>query len=184
MLLTSLIHKRIIVNNTPRGLCIGVGLAKKDGAIKYLICSETDNQNIRFSIPFSLVVFIKEDAIHLQKLRAVTPTKCAYLFTDKPVYTIRGDFLGFLHNAEWINGMLTFLTVNGKPIPYASISAISDAVLVRQEPIFPIGQRIPASYVNKTPSRENVVTKSVLRRSLAECSLIRLTLSLPPFNVR
>lgn len=184
MFLTSIIHKRIIVNNTPRGICVGVGISKKDGTIKQLICVELDNRATHFHVPFSLVTFIKEDAVHLQKLRAVTPAKCAVLTLNKPVYTNRGDSLGLLQNAEWINGQLAVLSINGKSIPYSSICAVSDAILVRQNPTFPLGQRIPVSHLNEFQLDKNIVTKSVLKRSLARRSLIRLTLSLSPFNVR
>lgn len=184
MLLTSLIDKPIIVNNTPRGICEGVGISKKDGGIKYLICSETDNPKIRFIVPFSLVTFIKQDAVHLQKLRTVTPTKFYFLHLNIPVYTLQGKCVGNVENASWANGTLGFLSVNGNNVPYTSISAISDAVLVRSTASFPLGQRIPVPCISKYRLRENTVTKSVLKKSVSEDFLIELTLSLAPFNVR
>ena len=184
MLLTSLIDKPIIVNNTPRGICKGIGISKKDGEIKYLICSETNNPQIRFIVPFSLVTFIKQDAVHLQKVRTVTATKFYFLHLNIPVYTLQGKHIGNVENASWINGTLHFLSVNGNDVPYTSIIAISDAILVRGKAIFPLGQRIPVPHISKHRLRESTVTKSLLRKAVSEEFLIELTLSLAPFNVR
>ena len=184
MLLSELIDKRIIVSNVPRGTCIGVGISKKDGKIKYLCCTETNNKQARFFIPISCLSLIENEALHLQNRRAVFPNKCVYLRNGLNVYTTQGEFLGVLQNAHWKNDVLTALTIDNKRIPFCAVSAIGDIVLIQNTQRFPLGQPIPDHYKTENTTPIYAVTKTLLKNAIQEQSLIRLTLSLSPFNVR
>ena len=181
MFLSSLINKRIIANHTPRGICVGVGISKKDGAVKYLCCSETHNEQARFFVPFRSISAIDNEALITEKLRVVFPAKCLYLYLGLPVYTLQGVLLGTLENAQWENGMLSCLTVDGKTLPFSIVYAVQNIILVQPTIRFPLGQRIPAPFLEKN-NRSPIITKRFLKESVQSGTLIRLTLSLPPFN--
>ena len=95
-----------------------------------------------------------------------------------PVYSYDGEYLGKLSDAEIRQGKLTQLhTDQGRQIPTAEILACADAILLKKKRPYPLGQPLT------TEKRDSVVTKSLLRKSLAQGTLIQLTLSLPPFCV-
>ena len=65
-----------------------------------------------------------------------------------------------------------------------SIFGCSDAVILRKEQAYPLGQRIPAPILPLiTEKYEPVVTRAVLRNATAKRTLVKLTLSLPPFSI-
>lgn len=183
MLLTSLIGKPITVDKTPRGFCVGLGIAKKTGKLKYLLCSEEENGQTTFAVPYNLLIAVRHDVLQLSKLRAVLPKQYAPIYSALPVYDVKGKHLGELENAEWTNETVDCLFVNGKRLPFYCVSALSDAVLVNPISRFPLGQPIPFPYLEEKRLSQNVVTKSVLKQAVQSQSLIRLTLSLAPFSV-
>ena len=185
MKLTDLAEKRLLVNKSFRGVCKGVGLSLKSHAVKYLLCaSSTTQNNADFSVGVSSVCEIS-DAIHLSRLRPVYPKTCAKLAVGLPVYSFEGGFLGSVAEVDIKNFVATRVYTNqGEAFPITSIIACSDAVILRKEQAYPLGQRIPAPVLPLVSEKpEAVVTRAVLRSAIEKGSLVKLTLSLPPFNV-
>jgi hypothetical protein len=76
------------------------------------------------------------------------------------------------------------ITSEGEEYPVNGITACADAVLMRKEQPFPIGQRIPAPMLSRlTDKTDGLVTKPLLRTAIQKSSLIKLTLSLPPYCI-
>ena len=186
MLLSDITNKPLYLNDTFKGVCKGVGISLKTYAVKYLICSTTPQGTADFCINFSAVEYVDEHSVAVSRLRPVFPKSCAKLWISLPVFTADGAFLGALSDLELLssNDVFTagtlFTDKNGA-YPSASISACADALLLRKTPTYPIGQRIHTPVV--LPSSP-LVTKGVLRKSIKNNALIKLTLSLPPFSIR
>ena len=180
MLFSHLVGKTIFVGNTPRGVCLGVGVSLKSKAVKYLLCASNPTSSIPdFAVNASTVVDTDEAGIYLSRLRAIFPQACAKLFPSMPVYLQNGVYLGALREAELpAFTAVCIFTDKGEICPISNISACADAVIVRKKSTYPLGQRIPAPY-----NEENsLVTRPVLRRAIERGELIKLTLSLPPFT--
>lgn len=184
MFLSQLVGKEIAVGKNPRGIVKGVGVSLKTHNVKYLLCAGENASRSLFAIPVSAVESLGE-RILLPRLRPVLPKYCACLFLNLPVYSYEGENLGLLQDLT-INSFIatTLLTDKGITLPISAVTACSDAVLLKKEQPYPLGQRIPAPTLFRiTGKMEGVVTRPILRTAIEEKSLIRLTLSLPPFSV-
>ena len=186
MLLSDISNKTISVNTTPRGVCRGIGLSLKSHAVRYLLCASTHAQDnaIDFSVNGSAVTKIS-DTIQLSRLRATFPRNCVKIFIGRPVYSFDGIFLGNVEDLEIRDFIATRLfTDRGEIYPITSVTACSDAVILKKEQPYPLGQRIPAPLLYLyTDKADSVVTKPILRGAIQKGALIKLTLALPPFNV-
>lgn len=180
MLLSQLTGKTVYFNGASRGVCLGVGLSPKTFAIKYLFCADGRSQ-ADFALPISSLQSVSEHVLVLSKFRAALPKACARLFLGLPVYSQTGNFLGKLQDVRFEDQIATRLfTDRNAAYAFAAVGAISDALILRKLPPYPIGQRIPAPLFSE---KQSVVTRSVLRGAIEKNSLVRLTLSLPPFGV-
>lgn len=185
MNLSDLNEKSIYVGKTLRGVCRGVALSLKSHTVKYLLCASTLTQNnTDFSVGVSAVTEIG-DTILLSRLRPAYPKNCAKISIGLPVYSFEGGYLGVVEDLEIRDFIATRLfTDRDEVFPITSIFACSDAVILRKEQPYPLGQRIPATLLPiVTDKTEGVVTKPVLRTALSKGALVKLTLSLPPFNL-
>ena len=186
MLLSDITNKTVSVNTTPRGICRGIGLSLKSHAVRYLLCASTQAQEnaIDFSVNVSAVSEIG-DTIQLSRLRSVFPKNCVKIFIGRPVYSFDGLFLGKVEDLEIREFIATRLfTDRGEVYPITSVTACSDAVILKKEPPYPLGQRIPAPLLYLyTDKADSVVTKPILRGAIQKGALVKLTLSLPPFNL-
>ncbi len=186
MLLSQLIYKEILYREKARGICLGVGISLKNYALKYLLCrsgAEPCWANVDLYVQASALSVLSNTNLSLHSFRPVAPKSHAKLFIGKPVYTQNGESLGRLKDVEFLNLTATRLITEKGSFPIRTLYAVSDAVILRKEQPFPLGQRIPAPILSDFPQKNGpVVTKSVLRNAIAKSSLIRLTLSLPPFE--
>lgn len=188
MFLSDITEKNIYAgkNDASRGVCRGVGISLKSRAVKYLLCSCSASQKIP-STDFSVNVSAVQDidgGIRLSKLRPVFPKNCARIFIGYPVYSYDGSFLGKVTDLELENLTATRLFTDANVVyPVSAILACADAVILRKELPYPLGQRVPAPVLPLICDKnETLVTKSVLRSAIAKGGLIRLTLALPPFE--
>ncbi len=184
MFLSQLVNKEIFVGKTPKGVCQGVGISLKTQAVKYLLCSNTPSSRARFAVPTSAVEQVGAQ-ISLSRLRPVFPKSCACLFLHLPIYGFDGEFLGETVDLEIKDFIATkLITSEGEEYPVNAITACADAVLMRKEQPFPIGQRIPAPMLSRlTDKTDGLVTKPLLRTAIEKSTLIKLTLSLPPYRI-
>ena len=186
MLLSELTNKKLFVNNSHRGTCRGIGLSLKSYTVRYLLCASTYAQDdaVDFSINTSAITSIEEH-IQLTRLRSVFPKSCVKIFIGRPVYSFEGIFLGEVSDLEMQDFIATRLfTSRGETYPITSVTACSDAVILKKEQPYPIGQRIPAPILSHyTEKSEAVITKPILRGAIQKGELIKLTLSLPPFRI-
>ena len=188
MFLNDLTQKNICVGDSVRGICKGVGVSLKTYNVKYLLCASSAFEAAHdFAVNISAVTNIG-DTIQLSKLRSSFPKNCARIFPDIPVYSYDGGFLGKLQNIELENlTAISLTTHNGFVFPFSSVTACLDAVILKKEQPFPIGQRIPAPFVSKFSTQKNIqntiVTKPLLRKAVEQGTLIKLTLSLSPFSL-
>ncbi len=184
MFLTDLINKRIFSGKTAKGICCGVGVSLKTHAVKYLLCANalTPTKRVDFCVSISAVENIGE-SIRLSQLRPLRPQRCANLFIGSPIYSFDGSYLGKITDLELREFIATRLFSDGGEIySINAVSACQDAVILKKEQPYPLGQRIPAPVLPLvTEKKESVVTKGVLRTAIKRGALIRLTLSLPPF---
>ncbi len=184
MLLSDISDKNIYVNKQQKGVCRGIGISLKTQLVKYLLCSSTANTpNYYADMPIGISA-VKEFFPHilLKSGRISHPKSCGKLFIGLPVFFFDGTFLGNVVDVEIENLIATkILTNQGNYYSVSCITACSDAVILKKEQPFPIGQRIPAPlipiYAN-TP----IVTKSVLKEAVKCGTLIKLTLALSPFQ--
>ena len=183
MFISDYINKTILVNKQPRGVCLGIGFSLKNQAVKYLLCA-ADTSKTPFSISLTAVEDVA-DCITLSRLRAVLPTNCARITIGAPLYSYDGDFLGYLADVEIKDGTLFRLcTDRHQSYPATAIFACNDAVILRKEQPFPLGQRVPAPILLHISDRtDGFVTRPLLRTAIERGALIKLTLSLPPFSV-
>lgn len=185
MLLSDLIGKNICVGNAVRGICRGVGISPKNFSVKYLLCAKSlQSSVIDFSVGISSVREVGKEIL-LSRLRSVFPKSCDKIFLGQPIYLNEGVYLGALSDAELQSFSLTRLfTDRGESYSAVSVVACSDAIILRKEQVYPLGQCIPAPVVSKISDKnDRIVTRSVLKNARKNGTLIRLTLSLPPFGV-
>ena len=101
-----------------------------------------------------------------------------------PIYSLIGEELGKLFDLEFKNFIaIRLFGDRGLEFPITSVSACVDAVLMRKEQPYPIGQRIPAPMLSLIEGKNGVVTKPILKKVLQKGKLITFTLSLPPFSI-
>lgn len=185
MKLSSLYGKSIYTDKNLQGVCRGVAISLKSYAVRYLLCASTPTQhNTDFSVSFSAVAEIGE-IIRLSHLRTANPRGYAKIMVGLPVYAFDGGFLGTVTDLDICGFTATTLYTNrGERFPITSIAACSDAVILRKEQPYPIGQHLPTpSFFGITTKNSGIVTKQILRTAIEKKSLIALTLSLPPFEV-
>ena len=184
MLLSQLIGKEIAVGNIPRGSVKGVGISLKTHDVKYLLCAGTTPSRALFAIPVNSVTSFGERLL-LPRLRPTFPKHCACLFLHLPVYSYYGEHLGNLQEVTLHSFIATTLrTDKGFTLPISAVTACSDAILLKREQLFPLGQRVPAPILSTVSGKkEGVVTKPVLHAAIKQNALIKLTLSLPPFSI-
>ena len=185
MKLSDLSEKNIYTNKTFQGVCRGVGLSLKSHAVRYLLCASSPTQaNTDFSVGINSITEIR-DRIVLSRLRPASPKGCAKIAIGLPVYSFEGGFLGKVTDLDLTDFTATTLyTDRGESFPITSIFACSDAVILRKEQPYPLGQRIPAPFLPiVTEKNDGVVTKQILRTAIEKGALIRLTLALPPFQL-
>ncbi len=183
MFLSNITNKTVYLNKTPRGVVKGVGISLKTHAVKYLLCGNSQSPRTHFALPVSAIVSIDESVI-LSRMRPVLPKNCTCLFIGLPVYAYDGTYLGKIAELEIKDFVATlFYTDTYHDFPVSVIAACSDAVLLKKEQPYPLGQRIPAPFLsNLLGKADGVVTKPVLRSAMQKNCLVKLTLSLPPFS--
>lgn len=185
MLLSNFLGKTVYCNGAARGVCLGVGVSRKTFTLKYLLCTDEKrqgalNRNADFALPISALHSVGERSLTVSRLRPAIPKNAVKLFTNRPVYTVDGFFLGNVKEIAFENASAARLfTDQAQSYPFTAVSAVADAFILRKLPIYPLGQRIPARLFSQ---KQSVVTKSVLRNAIEKNALIKLTLSLPPFN--
>ena len=182
MLLTDVIGKNVYAGSIFKGVCLGVGISPKNFAVKYLLCGSLGERS-DFCVNVSAIEEFDEH-IYLSRLRPVFPKNCAKIFKNLPVYAQDGTFFGHITDLEMQNYVaLQIFTDRNVKIPISLLSACRDAIIVRKESVYPLGQRIPASTVSEIfEKKETLVTKSNLRSAIQKGALIKLTLSLAPFR--
>ncbi len=183
MFLSDITNKTLSLNKTPRGVVKGVGISLKTYAVKHLLCGNSQSARTHFALPVSAIESI-EESIVLSRMRPVLSKNSACLFIGLPVYAYDGAYLGKITELEMKNFIATvFYTDAGLDFPVSVIAACSDAVLLKKEQPYPLGQRIPAPFLSiLLGKKDGVVTKPVLRSAMQKSSLVKLTLSLPPFS--
>ena len=184
MFITDYIHKQILVNNQNRGVCLGIGFSLKTQAVKHLLCAPTAHQKPTFAVSIFAVQSVTEH-LTLRRLRAVLPNSCARLTIGTPVYSYEGDFLGKVIDAEIQNGALLHIFIDGnKRFPATAVFACNDALILRKNQPYPLGQRVPAPVLCQINEKtDGLVTRPLLRKAIQQGTLIKLTLSLPPFDI-
>lgn len=185
MKLSQLNEKNIYAGKAFRGVCRGVALSLKSQSVKYLLCASSSTQsNTDFSVGVSSIHAI-EDSIILSRLRPAYPKNCAKITIGLPIYSFEGGFLGVVEDLEMRDYIATRLySDRGEIFPITSVFACSDAVILRKEPPYPLGQRIPAPLLPIVSEKsEGLVTKPILRAAIQKRALVKLTLSLPPFQL-
>ncbi|MBR4943590.1 MAG: hypothetical protein IKZ28_06115 [Clostridia bacterium] len=184
MKLTQLYGKELFVNKTSRGVCLGIGISLHSRAVKYLFCARHITQkSVDFAVGISSVVNVEEQ-IRLARLRPVYPKNCDKIAIGLPIYSFEGVYLGEVVDLEMKNFIATKLfTSRNEQYPVTAVFACSDAVILKKEQAYPLGQRIPAPILSRFSLKSDVVTKTVLRSAIQSGRLVRLTLSLPPFHL-
>lgn len=184
MFISNYLGKIILVGKEQRGVCISIGFSLKNQTLKCLLCAPSPQKKPDFAVSISAVKSV-EDCIVLSRLRSVLPSGCARLAIGNPIYSYEGDFLGKLTDAEIKDGALFRLfTDRDETFPATSIFACNDAIILRKNQPYPLGQRIPAPVISHISDKtDGFVTRPLLRAAIAKGALIKLTLSLPPFSL-
>lgn len=185
MFLSDFFQKSLYAGKNLRGTCLGIGLSPKNYEVKYLLCSSNgqgiSKSTVDFTINASSVLSI-EEVITLSVLRPVYPQNCIKLTVGMPIYSNNGLLLGSLADVEIQNqSAIRLISDSGERFPVLMAVASSDALLLKKEPLFPLGQRIDKPDQENDENKSKIVTKSVLKNAIKKGRLIRFTLSLPPF---
>ena len=185
MLLSQIVGKNVFSGKSLKGTCRGVSISLKSRAVKYLLCSRETAQNndyTEFSVSVGCIASV-EDAVILKRMRVSEPKNCARFFTGRPVYSEEGAYLGIASDLVMENFTATKLvTDTGKSYPAAAISALGDAVLLKREPLFPLGSLVTAD-LPASPDvirAGTVISRATLKSAITSGCLIRLTLSALP----
>lgn len=179
MLLSQLVGKELFYKGDCKGICLGVGVSKKNYAVKYLLCASkraTTPQRVDFVVNCSCLSDVFSGGLHLSALRPVYPKNAFFLLGNLPVYTLDGINLGRVIDGVIENGVLTSVEINEKRYSARCISACADAVILKSPAPYPIGATLP--------SGNGFVTKSTLKNAVKTGNLIKLTLSLSPFELK
>ena len=192
MQLSELTGKTIRSGKYTRGVCTGIGISLKSKAIKFLLCSPHQNEeidqaykNTDFAVNINAIEDISNDEITLSRLRALSARNCAILQIGKPVYSEDGSYLGKITDVYIQNLIATHLkTDKENTLSTLTIAACSDVILLRKALPYPIGQSLSSptsfSFLEKS---DVMITKQTLRTAAENHALVRLTLSLPPFQI-
>ena len=186
MLLSQLFFKTITTDETTRGKVVGIGFSLKSGKIKHLLCStqsqpQIDLPRTDFAVNTSAITAVA-DKISLSRIRPIIPKTKTALFPHLPVYSQNGIFLGNLSDGKIKDFVLVQLcTDKNYAFPTSSIAVCHDAIFLRKEKPYPLGQRIPSPMLSQLQGEKTSVTKPLLQRALRQGTLVKLTLSLPPF---
>ncbi len=183
MFLNQLVNKEIYCKNAFKGVCRGIGISLKTQSVKYLLCASSPAAPTDFSVAVSAVEAVGED-IRLTSLRPIFPKRCIRIFPDMPAYSYDGVYLGKVVNLEIKEFVATKLFTDENGVyPTIAIAACQDALILKAEQAYPLGQRIPAPALSLvTEKKDALVTKPILRTAIRQGDLVKLTLSLPPFN--
>ncbi len=184
MFLKDLTGKEILSGKTCKGYCRGVGVSLKTHTVKYLLCASTQNGEADFALSTTAIAEIGEQ-IRMSTLRPLLPRNCVRIFIGRPIYAFDGIYLGQVEDLV-MEGFVATQLLSSKKIlyPVNAITACFDAVILKKEQPYPLGQRIPAPLLPLvTDKNSSVVTKPILRTAIQKSSLIKLTLSLPPFTL-
>lgn len=174
-----ILGKNIYVNDEVKGLVTGVYLSKKYPFIKQLSCRLLTGEEFCIS---ALGVVLDNKGVRFDKLRASIPGDYIKLTKGAPIYDEKGVFLDALQNVEIKDGLLlSFVGQKEKRYPYSAAKAVCDAVILGKKPLFPLGEPLPAPLKQKNSSP--FVKKSTLISALKKGELIKLTLSLSPFDL-
>ncbi len=184
MQLKELTNKEIIVGKKRKGYCRGVAISLKTHAVKYLLCSTSQNAEADFAISVNSVKEVGEQIL-LTSARPLLPRNCAKVFIGRPVYSAEGLYLGKITDLALRDFTATYLFTDQEEVyPVNAVIASQDALLLKREQPFPLGSRIPAPLLFLyTEKKDGLVTKPVLRTAMGQGTLVRLTLALPPFHV-
>ncbi len=178
MFLSHLTNKELLSGNTPKGICRGVGVSLKSHAVKYLLCASASTSDHDFSVSTNAVEEVG-DRIRLSKIRPLYPRNCARIFIGRPVYAYDGAYLGVVRDLLIEDMIATHLVTETAVYPITSLLACLDAVILKREQPFPIGQRIPAPFLSlSNGKKEGVVTKPLLRAAIEQGKLVRLTFAI------
>ncbi|MBO5240693.1 MAG: PRC-barrel domain-containing protein [Clostridia bacterium] len=182
MKLSHIIGKSVYAGSKRRGTCQGVGVSLKNGAVKYLLCSAAGGRT-DFCVNVSAIEEL-DDEIYLSRLRPSFPKNAAIVSAGLPVYTGEGTFLGNVTDLEMQDFIaLRVETDKNERLPFSSVAACTDAILLRKKQPYPIGQRIPAPILSEIfQKNEPLVNRATLREAIKKGALIKLTLSLAPFE--
>lgn len=184
MYLSDIVGRTVSVKGKPRGVCLGIGVSLKSYAVKYLFCAseQAKSNQTDFAVSISAVDVIDE-TVHLSSLRPVYPRNCAKFSLRMPVYSSFGENLGFLSDAEMRNFYVESLfTDQNETYPVTAVAACIDAVILKKEQPYPIGQRIPAPSIPLSEGK-GLVTRPILKKVIQKGKLIEFTLSLSPFEL-
>ncbi len=181
MFLSAITDKEIVSGATKKGICRGVGVSLKSHAVKYLLCASDGDTD--FSVSASAVERVDEQ-ITLSSLRPLFPKRCARIFIGRPVYSFDGAYLGKVVDLEIREFIATNLfTDQNERYPINAVFACRDAVIIKKEQPYPLGQRVPTPILPLfTEKKDAVVSKQILRTAIEKGKLISLTLSLAPFR--
>ena len=184
MLLSEIVGKNVYSGKAVRGICRGVCLSLKSRAVKYLLCSREPAQNdyTEFSVGVNCIDTVAEN-VFLKRLRPAVPKNCVRFFTGRPIYSEEGLYLGITADLVMEEFTATKLIADtGKTYSAAAIAALGDAVILRKEPVFPLGARVTSDIPAKPiPIRAGtLVTRGTLKAAIASGQLIRLTTELLP----
>ncbi len=185
MQLKALVNKEILVGKNVKGYCRGVAISLKSHAVKYLLCAAAPYAEVDFALSTAYVEEVGEQ-IRLSCLRPVLPKNCAKIFISRPVYSADGVYLGNIADLQLQDFTATYLyTDQNERYPVSAIVAGQDALLLKREQPFPLGNRIPAPLLSLfTDKKDGLITKPVLRAAIGQGTLLRLTLSLSPFEAQ
>lgn len=152
MLLSEIVGKNVYSGKAVRGICRGVCLSLKSRAVKYLLCSREPAQNdyTEFSVGVNCIDTVAEN-VFLKRLRPAVPKNCVRFFTGRPIYSEEGLYLGITADLVMEEFTATKLIADtGKTYSAAAIAALGDAVILRKEPVFPLGRARNFGYSRKT----------------------------------
>ncbi len=185
MRLSELIGKPVFVGDKQRGTFQGVFLSPKYKTVKYLLCN-IDQKNAKTALAVSVSCVERfEECIVLKRIRSTLPKNAVLFKMGCPAYTEEGTYLGVTLDVEIYNLTATdFFTESGR-FSATAVCAIGDAVLMKKEQPYPIGQRIPAHTLLQLslPSNVTLVSKPILKNVIKAGRLVSFTLSLPPFHL-
>ena len=185
MLLSNLIGMPVFVGEKQRGTLQGVFLSAKSKSIKYLLCA-IEQKNTQTTLALSIAALDKiENGIYLKRIRSILPKNATLFQQNCPVYTQDGAYLGSACDLQFYHLTATKLFTEKAVFPTTAITAVGDAVLLKTDEPYPLGQRVPAPMLSTFSCNEEqvLVTRSLLKFVIKNGRLIAFTLSLAPFSI-